>query len=39
MSRRRRLVYEWLIFLGLLVAFAIFLSVWFHTDPAGPADF
>jgi len=39
MTRQKRMVYEWLIFVGLLVGFAAFLWLWFHTEPAGPADF
>lgn len=39
MTRRRRLILEWLIFVGLLIGFAGFLFVWFHTAPAGPEDF
>lgn len=39
MRRRRRVLYEWLIFGGLLVGFLAFLWIWFHTQPAAPADF
>jgi len=33
------MAYEWLIFIGLLVAFAAVLWLWYHTEPAGPPDF
>jgi hypothetical protein len=39
MSRRGRAVFQWLIFSGLLVGFAAFLWIWFHTEPAAPGDF
>jgi hypothetical protein len=39
MNRRQRLIYKWLIFLALLIAFALLLWLWFQTEPAWPADF
>jgi len=39
MNRRKRVFFEWLIFLALLAGFAVFLWIWFHTEPAAPGDF
>ncbi len=39
MNRRRRALYEWLIFGGLLIGFALFMWVWYQTSPAAPGDF
>lgn len=39
MNRRRRVMYQWAIFVGLLVGFGLFLWFWFHTEPPGPRDF
>lgn len=39
MTRSRRVVYECVIFLGLFIGFVAFLWLWFHTQPAPPADF
>jgi hypothetical protein len=36
---RRRVVYERLIFGALLLVFALFLWIWFHTRPAALPDF
>ncbi len=39
MNRRRRVMFEWLIFGGLFLGFALFMWIWFQTSPAVPADF
>lgn len=39
MNRRRSSVLGWMIFSGLMVGFALFLWIWFHTELAPPGDF
>ena len=39
MRRWRPVQHEWMIFGGLLVAFALVLLIWFNTSPAAPGDF